>query len=143
MNHSMVDYYVDEANRVVVAEISGVRYDACDKLNEKIIPVVTSTLKIGEYIEPDKDDYKFTMPWKVRAVAHCHPEDTWDVEKGKQIALKKLDEKYENMVNKRLDNYANVLYHISDAIEEYLSKRDYAPSIINSKKILKIVLTNS
>lgn len=129
MDHSRVKYVVDEANRVIIAEINGVDYDAVDKLNRKIIPVVSSKLAVDLinlklWAHPYASD-EFLMPKKIRAVARCHPEDTWDVEKGKQIALKKLDEKYEAAINKRINNFATVLSGVVLAIDEYLEKKNF------------------
>ena len=131
MDHSRVKYVVDEANRVVVAEIEGVDLDAQAKLNNKIIPVVSSKLKVHSISKGSWDPWgdsvtdEFIMPYKLRAVARCHPEDTWDIEKGKQIALKKLDEKYEAAINKRINNFANVLSSAVLAIDEYLENKNF------------------
>ena len=52
-----------------------------------------------------EDWFGFGMPVKMTKTARCSEEDTWDEEKGRKIALAKLEAKAYNRFSKSLDNW--------------------------------------
>lgn len=113
MKTECVEYKVIKDKRIVVASIKGISNDAIHVFNDKFLAHATSDLNI-EAFWPNQ---KFFMPYSMKAVARCIPDDEFSVEKGKQIALKKLSEKY----NASLDRH---LMHISKAMKKCLDNMD-------------------
>ena len=105
MNHNRVTYKVIPEHRVVIAEIDSTDFDALREFNDKYLAHSTSALRL----RVDKYDEKFLMPHSFKAVARCHPDDEFDVEKGKRIALDRLADKYTASLNKHLNNYIRAI----------------------------------
>jgi hypothetical protein len=105
MNHNRVTYKVIPEHRVVIAEIDSTDFDALREFNDKYLAHSTSALRL----RVDKYDEKFLMPHSFKAVARCHPEDEFDIEKGKRIALDRLADKYTNSLNRHLNNYIRAI----------------------------------
>jgi hypothetical protein len=112
MKHTNVEYKVIEDKRIVVATIRGITYDPINVFNKKFMAHSTSDLVIDNNYNYNQ---KFLMPYQMKAVARCVPDDEFSVEKGKQIALKKLSEKY----NCSLDRH---LTHIAKAMQKSMNK---------------------
>lgn len=115
MKHDYVKYNVIEDKRIVVAQISGIQYDAINVFNEKFMAHATSKLEMNAW-----RDQKFFMPKSMKAVARCIPEDEFSVEEGKRIALKKLSEKYNNSLDRHLGHIAKAMQKCLDNMNEYL-----------------------
>lgn len=124
MNKEKVTYKVFPENRVVVAEIHGCAFDAQSVVND-IINNTTSSIGVIAY----GMDERFIMNNFFKATAHCHPDDVFDVEVGKKIALKKLTEAYHRSLNKHVANYMKYLYGIADNMKDYLTKRHYMEEV--------------
>ena len=105
MNHNRVTYKVIPEHRVVIAEINNTSSDAVREFNEKYLAHSTSSLWINVW----HDDERFYMPHAFKAVARCHPDDEFDIEKGKRIALDRLADKYTKSLNKHLNNFIRAL----------------------------------
>lgn len=120
MDRSRVSYFVDEENKVVVAEIDRCSNDATEMLMHKFVSCVTSGLDMYNTYGS-----KFYMNKKYKAVARLHPEDEWDEKRGCAIACDKLTEKYHNGINKRLAKYAKDFRRIADEIDQYLEKKKF------------------
>lgn len=129
MDNRRVNYFVDKANGVVVAEINGCSDDANTLLNDKFVVNVTSGMSIWEVLNS-----KFEMNKRYKAVARLHPSDEWDENLGKAIALDKLTETYHHSMNKRLALYAKDFRKIADEIDQYLAKRKFP-----EKNIRKVI----
>ena len=108
-----VEYKVIEDKRIVVATIKDIRHDAINTFNEKFLAHATSRI----CLYTSWFDQKFLMPYSMKAVARCMPNDPFSVEEGKKVALKKLSEKY----NRSLDRH---LLHISKAMKKCLDNMD-------------------
>lgn len=116
MKHENVEFKVIEDKRIVVAKISDISGDAIEAFNNKFLPHATSKL----WMSAAWSDQEFYMPISLKVVARCHPDDEFDVEKGKSIALKKLTEKYNNSLDRHLKHIYNALYKCLDNMEDYL-----------------------
>jgi hypothetical protein len=120
MNNKRIKYVVDKDNDVVVAEIKNCYFDAECMMNEKFIPNVTSGFRINNNCQRNT---KFDMNRNYKAVAHLHPDDEWNEQRGKAVATDKLTETYHNSMNKRLAQYADSFRKIADSIDKYLAKQ--------------------
>ena len=112
MKNRNVEFKVIEDKRIVIATIKGIEYDPIRVFNKKFIAHSSSDLELSAW-----RNQKFHMPYSMKAVARCCPDDEFDVEKGKQIALKKLTEKYNNSLDKHM-------YHIANAMKKSLEKTE-------------------
>ena len=115
MKHDNVEYKVIEDKRIVVAQIYGISHDAINEFNDKFIAHATSNLDLHAWY-----DQKFMMPKSMKAVARCIPDDEFSVEKGKQIALKKLSEKYNNSLDRHLRHISKAMHKCLDNLDAYL-----------------------
>ena len=113
-----VEYKVIEDKRVVVASIRGISFDAINVFNNKFLAHATSHLDLVSAW----DNQKFMMPYSMKAIARCIPDDEFSVEKGKQIALKKLSEKYNRSLDRHLMHIANAMKKCLDNMDVYFTK---------------------
>ena len=118
-----VEYKVVPEHKVVIATISDTCGAAFFLFNKKYVKPV-----VGQLAITDDWDYcgknRFIMPNSFKAVAHCHDEDVFDVEKGKEIAYNKLADKFCNSLYKRMGAMANYLdlimnNYYSDRLNHY------------------------
>ena len=112
MKNRNVEFKVIEDKRVVIATVRDITFDPIHVFNKKFMAHSTSNIELAAWY-----DQKFMMPNSMKAIARCIPEDEFSVEKGKQIALKKLTEKY----NQSLDRH---LKHISDSMKKCIDNMD-------------------
>lgn len=117
MKHTNVEYKVIEDKRIVIATIRGIAYDPIDVFNTKFMAHSTSDIAIGTTYNYNQ---KFLMPYSMKAVARCIPDDEFSVEKGKQIALKKLSEKYNRSLDRHLAHIAQAMQKSMDKMNAYL-----------------------
>ena len=115
MKNENVEFKVIEDKRVVIATIKGIAFDAIHVFNDKFMAHATSSLRVSSYY-----DQKFMMPYSLKAVARCLPDDNFDVEEGKKIALKKLTEKYNNSLDRHLKHIYDSFDKCLDNMENYL-----------------------
>lgn len=93
----MVKYHVDAENGIVVASLEGVEYDAACVINKYLggskmsVDEVKELKKQGANIAIFEDN---RIKNKYVGVARCHADDTFDEEKGKEIARKRMLIKY-------------------------------------------------
>ena len=107
-----IEYKVYKEQGVVVAIAKDCVYDAINRFNTKYVKTTSSYLRIGFDSLFNFPDLRFYMPNTVRAVARLHPEDKWDENIGKEIAFKKLCNKYEQAITRRMRNIFKVLYGV-------------------------------
>ena len=124
MNKERVIYKVFPEHRVVVAEIHGCKHDARDVV-DGIMDNVTSSF----YVCLRRSDERFLMDNTFKTTAHCHPDDIFDEEIGKKIALKKLTEAYHRSLNKHVANYMKYFAAAADKMKEHLDKKHYMEGI--------------
>ena len=89
----MIKYNVNEEKRVVVAYFDGSRdfwEGALDNMLYKLENPTWDTIRIDNCISTRIINEQTNL----QGVAKCHPHDTFDVEKGKQIAKSKLLDKW-------------------------------------------------
>lgn len=122
MNNNRVIFKVFPEHRVIKAEISDCMFDAINEFNHKFLAHSTSSLALSTFYCRGE---KFIMPDTFSVVVRCHPDDEFDEEKGKRLALDRLADKYTKSLNKHLDNILNSLYKSLDKLAEYLSDYEY------------------
>lgn len=117
---NQIEYKVYKDQGVVVAIAHGCTYDAINRFDTKFVKTTSAYLNIsfGSLFSPP--DLRFYMPNTVRAVARLHPEDKWDENIGKEIAYKKLCNKYEQAIAKRMRNIFDVLCGVLDKADKEL-----------------------
>lgn len=64
----------------------------------------------------------WNKPFKVACTSKCHPDDRFDVDRGKRIALAKAENKTYEMSLKYLHEYEEHLLFILNAIENFRDK---------------------
>lgn len=106
----MVTYEINEAKRTVVAHYKG----GTDEVKTSIINTLSKFTDWGGSIKFGIDIEMILKPYENRfdliGKARCHEEDTFDVEKGKQLALNRLNRKFAVL---RKDIIRNVLTRLN------------------------------
>ena len=120
MNKDRVIYKVFPENRVVVAEIHDCGWDA-----QKVINTLADNVSASLFVAADRFDERFIMNYCYKATARCHPDDEFDVEVGKKIALRKLTEIYHRSLYKHVDNYMKYLSTAAENVQAYLNRKHY------------------
>lgn len=120
MDIKRVKYVVVKDKGIVRAIISDCEYDAFDVFHRKLM--LPSTHHLALYKNGEHE--KFIMPYQFSAVAKLHPEDEWNEEIGKKIALKKLSEQYNRSLDKHIANMYNALSSVMEKTKVYLEERN-------------------
>ena len=63
------------------------------------------------------------MPNTYTAIARCMPGDEYDFEVGKRVAIKKLSEKYNKAVDKRVARFAKHMTMVVESANKYLENK--------------------
>ena len=122
MNNNRVIFKVFPEHRVIKAEINDCMFDAINEFNRKFLAHSTSSLALSTFYCKGE---KFLMPNTYSVVVRCHPDDEFDEEKGKRLALDRLADKYTKSLNKHLDNILISLDKSLERLAEYLSDYEY------------------
>ena len=105
-----IKYYSIPEKRQTIAVLSNTKWDAYNKINK--------TLRDTNFcFAPNK---KYMMPDEFKVVLNCDERDTYDIEKGKEIAKKKLMKNYRKSLNKRLKMFKVSLLNLNDISLEKL-----------------------
>lgn len=106
INGHEVQFYCNEENRIVKASIGGCRIDVFEALRDDFGIEIDWWSKCAT---AERILDRVRMIGNMACVAHCHPDDTFDVERGKSVAYKKLRKKYWSKYAKRMFNLGNIL----------------------------------
>lgn len=120
MNNNRVIFKVFPEHCVIKAEISDCMFDAINEFNHKFLAHSTSSLALSTFYCRDE---KFIMPDTFSVVVRCHPDDEFDEEKGKLLALNRLADKYTKSLNKHLENILNAIDESLYELANHLYKR--------------------
>lgn len=101
-DNSKVIYYIDEDKKTIVCKLEGCRYDVIDWAAQN-----NPMFYAFEFLT-NADKYTINDTYKAKAT--CHAEDTWDVEKGKRIALCKVLKKYYEAKDMVMDKIAKEFF---------------------------------
>ena len=123
MENSRVEYKVIPEQRIVIAKINNIEDDAINFFNKKFLANITSSIHVTNNWY--KDDEKFIMPRSLKCVARCHPDDVFDEEVGKRIALKKLSEKYNRCLDKHLAHFLVSFDKTLKIMDKYFEGREF------------------
>lgn len=118
MKMENVQYTVIKDNGIIKAEVHGCTLDAFREFNKRFMFHSTSKMRI--LCEEFHGSFNFIMPEKFSVIVKLHPDDVWDEEKGKKIALRRLATKYNNALDKRLHNMYKALDKSMCKLEAYL-----------------------
>ena len=116
-----IEYKVYKEQGVVVAIAKDCVYDAINRFDTKFVKTTSAYLNISFGSLFSFPDLRFYMPNTIRAVARLNPEDEWNENIGKEIAFKKLCNKYEQAITKRMRNIFEVLRGVLDKADKELS----------------------
>ena len=105
-------------NGVVKASISGCTFDALNKINRKFVSTVTASIEIADTWTKAAKKYKMNSTYS--AIARCMQGDEYSFEEGKKIALKKLNEKYNKSMDKRINLFLKHIKQVCNNTEEYM-----------------------
>ena len=112
-----IEYYINEEQRVVVAYASYTQWIAESKIFSNDLVFANATVKTS-----------CELPWKIKAVARCRRDDTFDVEQGKRIAKAKLLAKISHLTKKaakRVVKYKlKEINYLNDIIKNEKQKSD-------------------
>lgn len=118
INGNEVSFYCNEENRIVAASIKWCDWDVSNYIKKSFGLSFDLCDSAKRHVDV------FEMPRVIKCVAHCHPDDVFDEELGKQIAYKKLRKKYWNKYAKRMFNMSKIFveastFCVSDAQKAY------------------------
>lgn len=107
-----ITYYIDEKKKIVVCKLSDCKYDVYNLIANKL-----GDYNEFAYMVCMEGNEKFLNDTYV-AKSRCIDGDTWDVEKGKRIALCKVLKKYYIAKNKKLSKIVAKLYDVSNDLQK-------------------------
>lgn len=102
---SDIKYQVREKDRVVICKLINCEFIAADRM--------------AKYVEPYYTKREFLIPGTFVGVARCSPDDEFDVERGKKIALTRAKRKRGIAVNKIIRDYIKNTRYELDQLERY------------------------
>ena len=120
MNNNRVIFKVFPEHRIIKAEINDCEFDAIYEFNRKFLAHSTPSLSLSAC---HRRNEKFIMPNTFSVVVRCHPDDKFDEEKGKRLALNRLADKYTKSLNKHLENILNAIDESLYELANHLYKR--------------------
>lgn len=121
MNTNRVEIKEFKDSKIVKATIYGCKFDAIDKINSKFIAPSTSDVGISVWNGFNGNSYMMRNSYS--AIARCMPGDEYDFEVGKRIAVKKLSEKYNDALDRRVARFAQHMNKSVAAVQKYLDKK--------------------
>lgn len=104
----MIKHYEDKEHGRVIAVATGCEFDAINKI-----------MKRFQYVFDCADCglEKALMPNTFKAVATCHPEDTYDFQIGRQIADEKLMAKLKSSEDKAIQRWKKHMINRINAVD--------------------------
>ena len=131
-NSAMIKYDVNEETKVVVASVEGIAYDAVNTMLKSLRRQNIITTESFMVIESDESDdirkskftemhstvcKKYLLPNELKSEAHYDPQDPneFSVERGKQIARRRLYDAYNKVFKRALNEIiASVVCAVND-----------------------------
>lgn len=131
-NSAMIKYDVNEETKVVVASVEGIAYDAVNTMLKTLRRQNIITTDSFMVIETDESDdirkskftemhstvcKKYLLPNELKSEAHYDPQDPneFSVERGKQIARRRLYDAYNKVFKRALSEIiASVVCAVND-----------------------------
>lgn len=115
-----IKYVIDEEKRTVVCYMTNCRYDALDALRQigALCMIAIPTMGCKPFFNPNK----LLINDVYRGKAKCHPDDEWDVKRGKQIARNRMLHTYYAARFRRLAYIEGKIRELYDMIKD---KVDY------------------
>lgn len=131
-NSAMIKYDVNEETKVVVASVEGIAYDAVNTMLKALRRQNIIATESFMVIETDESDdirkskfteihstvcKKYLLPNELKSEAHYDPQDPneFSVERGKQIARRRLYDAYNKVFKRALNEIiASVVCAVND-----------------------------
>ena len=124
-----LSYKIDEEKRTIICTGENCEYDLIKDLFKRISSE-SNDIKAclgATYATPELCE-ALILSEQYKGKAVCSPFDTWDVEKGKAIARKKMRINYNNAKYKKLIKACNLFSACSDVLFDMCN---YSESILN------------
>ena len=90
-----IKYFVNEEKKQVIGLLANTRWDAVNKISKMICDT-------DFCVVPGK---KYQMPSEFRVVVQCDEHDEFNPEVGKNIAKKRILDRYYHALDKRVDKF--------------------------------------
>lgn len=90
-----IKYFINEEKRQVIGLLNGTRWDAYNKISKMVRDTDFCVAAHKKYM----------MPSEYRVVVQCDPADEFNPEVGKQIAKKRILDRYYAALDKRVDEF--------------------------------------
>lgn len=103
-----IKYYSIPEKRQTIAVLSNTKWDAYNKINKM--------LRDTDFCFAPRQ--KYMMPDEFKVILKCDERDTYDIDKGKEIAKKKLMKNYRKSLNKRLKMFNNSMVNLNNVVLE-------------------------
>lgn len=115
-----VQYLIDEDNRIVNA-ILYCSYRDPQMLFDKVVKNYIKGNGVGP-VAVGWDNEKYYINDYYMGTAKCHPDDTFDIDFGKKLALARAKQKYQRAVCKTIFNMHNYVCKLYKAILDFSMK---------------------
>ena len=115
-----IEYHIDEENRTVKA-ILYCSYRDPQMLFDKVVKNFIKGNGVGP-VAAGWDNEKYYINDYYVGKSKCHPDDTFDIEFGKKLALARVKQKYQNAVCSKVFKMRNYLSDLCFAIDNMDSK---------------------
>lgn len=109
----MIKYFVNEEKKQVIGTLENTKYDVVNKINKMLD---------GSPFCYCND--KCLMPDSFKSVVTCDPADEFDIEIGKQIAKKRIMDRYYNSFDKRVEFFIKDADNMSSEFAKYKKPLD-------------------
>ena len=125
-NSAMIKYDVNEETKVVVASVEGIAYDAINTMLKTLRRQSFMVIESDESDDIRKSKFtemhstvckKYLLPNELKSEAHYDPQDPneFSVERGKQIARRRLYDAYNKVFKRALNEIiASVVCAVND-----------------------------
>lgn len=107
-------HFVNEDKRVVTTVIEGAEWDAIYSIRKAVHAIGKGWLDANA-------EYSFIAN-KFIGIAHCHPEDKFDVAVGVEVSKQKALTQYRKAVQRELEQYAQ---RLEQTAEEVRNRKQY------------------
>lgn len=91
----MIKYFINEEKRQVIGLLENTQWDAINKISKMIVDT--------DFCFCPSEKYR--MPSEFRVVVQCDERDKFDPEVGKQIAKKRILDRYYTALDKRVNKF--------------------------------------
>lgn len=112
-----IRYFINEEKKQVIGLLENTRWDAMNKINK----IVGNT---DFCVVPNK---KYMMPSRFKVTVTCDPRDTFDSEIGKNIAKKRILDRYYKSLDSKVDAFRIATMELNGKVFETPAELENTP----------------